>query len=156
VFLAVPFANALLGEFSSRKASAVGLTWDFHYKCRVAFEVTPYLLNGHLNTQKHGLKELFHIVLGLLQQVVQRQQQSTPEKDDWLLFTTCLNAIDAVMNWEFASTGDAGLFRLLAGADVEWSPQPTQKFPEEWRDFLLAPEFTDLFFSVTFITKCLL
>lgn len=35
----VAFGNALLDEFSSTKASKVGLSWEFHHKTKLYFEV---------------------------------------------------------------------------------------------------------------------
>lgn len=37
--IGIAFANALTDQFSSTKASVVGLSWEFHHKCKVFFEV---------------------------------------------------------------------------------------------------------------------
>ncbi|KAL1917900.1 uncharacterized protein VTP21DRAFT_3734 [Calcarisporiella thermophila] len=142
--LAVSICNALVDEFSSTKASSVGLTWNFHQKCRELFE-------------SYYLRRIFEIVLQILHQQVAHlhmkfsdNTHANPAENTLLAQSVSLS--EKIMNWDFASTDDnvlAGFFAKDGDVDDDVpirSKSPA--FPPNWRDLLLNHEVLEIFFKL--------
>ena len=129
--IAVPFVMAIVNEFSSRKASAIGLTWEFHFKCRESFE-------------KRGLRELFETVLNTVQHIVHQQTHLTTDKP---IFGSCISAIECVLHWDFINAKEfAGNFKHHTVAFGE--SRRADHFPKEWSRLLVSAEFLNLMFQL--------
>ncbi|CAG8506555.1 3260_t:CDS:10, partial [Acaulospora colombiana] len=151
-------ANALVDEFSSSKASNVGLPWDFHKKCKDFFEET-YLL------------PIFDQVLRVLHQQLQiytanGTQYSQPYHNGHIshhdlsrdaLLAISINLAEKILCWDFVSKNDS----LLAGTfsddkddiieDELFITAKTREFPASWRGHMMHGEVLRLFFRVILI-----
>jgi len=83
---------AVVKEFSSTKASALGFTWEYHFQCRRGFET-------------EALAQVFMFALNVLNDLLalpptQLQQQGS-------LFNACIGLAELILQWEFTGSGDA-------------------------------------------------
>ena len=119
---------AILEEFSSRKATAVGLTLDFHYNCRRVLE-------------REGLRTLFEMALTLLQRL-----KPPLEPQDQPIFTHAVAAVEMILEWEF--TNDTAAWHRLR-CSTQWNlPVAHQRFPKHWQPLILNADFLQLFFNL--------
>ncbi|CAG8487571.1 16369_t:CDS:10, partial [Gigaspora rosea] len=156
----VALANELVDEFSTTKASSVGLPWDFHKKTKEFFEAT-FLL------------PLFEMVLRILHQRSQlylekqlsqsftnghghtttiNNLQNDLRRDTILEIS--LNLVEKILYWDFTSKNDS----LLAGTfakegndiieDALFITAKTREFPVSWRSHLIHNEVLRMFFTL--------
>ncbi|KAF0521385.1 armadillo-type protein [Gigaspora margarita] len=156
----VALANELVDEFSTTKASSVGLPWDFHKKTKEFFEAT-FLL------------PLFEMVLRILHQRSQlylekqlsqsftnghghtttiNNLQNDLRRDTLLAIS--LNLVEKILYWDFTSKNDS----LLAGTfakegndiieDALFITAKTREFPVSWRSHLIHNEVLRMFFTL--------
>ncbi|CAG8460237.1 11248_t:CDS:10 [Acaulospora morrowiae] len=158
----VGLANALVDEFSSTKASNVGLPWNFHKKCKDFFEAT-YLLPifDHVLRILHQRLQM-HTTNGIqYSQPYANGHQigvatSIPHHDlshDSLLAMS-LNLAEKILCWDFVSNNES----LLAGTfskdendiieDELFITTRTREFPASWRGHMMHDEVLRLFFRL--------
>ncbi|KAI9025604.1 armadillo-type protein [Hyaloraphidium curvatum] len=132
--LSLGLLHALLGEFSSEKSSSVGLTWDFHNRCKAAFE-------------KEELRHVFDIALQVVRAALGSDSWWYPYADGQNLVGSALAALAACLSWDFSKKDTA------LGTTISKRPQEidevvgTPDFPETWRDVLVRPDVLDAFFT---------
>ncbi|KAI9318087.1 armadillo-type protein [Dichotomocladium elegans] len=140
--IGITLASALLDHFSSTKATATGLSWEFHHKAKVFFED--------------------HVLLGLFEQSVTRlhavvsQQRQQQQPDE--LINELVTLLEKILQWEFESTSKTvvlpGTFaktdREDDYVDRENGPGAVKKtytiFPKTWRPVVANTEVLWLFF----------
>jgi hypothetical protein len=88
--LSVSLISSLLNEFSSDKASAVGLPLEFHLYCRKSF-------------QDEQLLSLFTLILNIMHPIT----TSISKKSDLetRLLGLCFAALEKILSWDFATDG---------------------------------------------------
>lgn len=148
--MVVSLIGALFSEFSMRKASQVGLNYDFHQKALISFEVCLTVVFSFkcfwrilLNVQEHSLRPMFEMILSVLQD----SMQNVAEGNQLKMMHSCLTSVEFVLTWEFSWQFDAinSSFKL---ANRCWEAFQSPDFPTSWRSVLLNPGLLDLFFSV--------
>ncbi|KAJ3089378.1 Exportin-4 [Quaeritorhiza haematococci] len=148
--IALSLLNALIDEFSTDKASAVGLPWDFHHRCRRSFE------EGELRRIFQIILQLLHAFMHGHQQHVQHHPQATLSHEDKAFLGQCVVAAEKVLSWEFAMPNDellAGTFDNRGGSgggadDSSSDLTVSTRFPASWREILVRPDVLDLFFQL--------
>ncbi|KAG0179452.1 Exportin-4 [Apophysomyces sp. BC1034] len=141
--LGAALANAMIDQFSSTKSSTVGLSWEFHNKCKVFFET--------------------HIILPILQQALTKlhdtvsscQYISSPPP---ALLVELLELLEKIFQWEFDSTNAD---HVLPGSfsrtgidydnfDKEDGPTSAKRtftiFPRDWQPVVGNSDVLWLFF----------
>ncbi|RKP27749.1 armadillo-type protein [Syncephalis pseudoplumigaleata] len=124
--VALALYNAVLDEFSSSKASRIGLTLHYHQECRVSF------------TEDHLLR-VFQSILRVIHQEIQGRQVN-----DALRYGTLL--LEKVFSWDFTQRRRFTLSRDSAVSEQEIAGE-TPDFPLSWRDTLLDPAVLSFFFE---------
>lgn len=133
----------LLAEFSTDMSTAVGLTWDFHQKCRQSFETVE-------------LRRVFEDALTWLSSYCDSINsargvvKTNGEEDNAKL---CLGIVNHVLMWEFTcfSSTMAGSFENITNSTANSSDDITSgtgKFPATWTNLLIRPQVIDLLFRV--------
>jgi len=81
--------KALLSEFSFlNRSSDIGLTWEFHLRCKKAFEV-------------QALKQVFMLVIQNLQQF-SHTQLNLLSRDGTLALVRMLSLAEQILSWDFS------------------------------------------------------
>ncbi|KAI9593610.1 armadillo-type protein [Syncephalis fuscata] len=124
--VALALYNALLDEFSSTKASRIGLTLHYHQECKISF-TENYLLR------------VFQAILRVIHQEIQGRQVN-----DALRYGTLL--LEKVFSWDFTQRRRFTLSRESAISDQEIRGE-TPDFPLAWRETLLDPAVLSFFFE---------
>ncbi|KAJ3156024.1 Exportin-4 [Geranomyces variabilis] len=133
--VALSVFSALVDEFSSDRASAVGLPYNFHVKSRKTFE-------------EGELPPVFLIVVQILQHLMGTGAGMREEKDVRLL-TTCMEILSKCLSWEFVSADDNPLLGSLApNSNYRARARHLGSFPTSWRDLLIRADFIDMFFQL--------
>ncbi|KAL1930141.1 hypothetical protein VTP01DRAFT_1295 [Rhizomucor pusillus] len=142
--IGIAFANALTDQFSSTKASVVGLSWEFHHKCKVFFESNISL-------------PLFQECMTLLHAFVS-QTQSLPVPPPPIL-VELIALLEKLMQWPFETTDNNTLPRTFQkDKDIDddfdktdgpgTSARSFTVFPKSWRLLLTNHDVLWLFFMV--------
>jgi len=137
--VALTLLLAITREFSSTRASAVGFTWEFHFKCRRSFEESE-------------LPRIFSIVVDTLTSFLAANTGLSTMIQEPLasVFVSALALAEQVFQWEFTyfELGKlAGHFKNSesSGETAEYSAfQP----PKSWRPVILNDQFLPMFFHV--------
>ncbi|KAJ3397901.1 Exportin-4 [Lobulomyces angularis] len=116
--------NALISEFSSTKASAVGLPLDFHIKVKTIFE-------------KEALKNIFAMILNILSQGEQQLD----------FFKCCIELIEAILSWEFSNNAPFQK-SVIKSSDNDEEKQTVSNFPANWKDIILRKETIEVIFQI--------
>lgn len=147
--LSLMLLNGLVSEFSSEKSAQVGLTWDFHNRCKAAFE-------------KSELRHVFDIALQVLRAALDSRDWWANAPDGQVLVNAALAALSSCLSWDFAKD-DTCLKTTFAKRGEEYEDvMTTPDFPETWRDVLVRPDVLDTFFlayvrfqdNVGYLSKC--
>ncbi|XP_064627537.1 exportin-4-like isoform X2 [Lineus longissimus] len=128
--IACSVMTALLNEYSTTsRSSSIGLPWEFHNKCKKAF-------------QEYELKKMFAYMMPVLGQLVNYNGPMNPEIT--LMFHKFLALSEQVLSWEFVQNfiprrqiGSFGCAQF-----VTLKPTPV------WREVLLDPQVLDVFFKL--------
>ncbi|TPX33725.1 hypothetical protein SmJEL517_g03402 [Synchytrium microbalum] len=140
--LSMSLLMALINEFSSGKASAIGLPWSFHYQCRKSFEKT----------------ELQHIFQMALQVLFTSLPEVTAistfdeSSDTGVLVASIVAVSETILQWEFTDTDNTmgGAFERNVLPDTNAAEDEAKSqvsvFPESWSALLVRPDVLDLFF----------
>ncbi|RUS18081.1 hypothetical protein BC937DRAFT_89166 [Endogone sp. FLAS-F59071] len=151
--LGIALASALVDQFSSTKASSVGLSWEFHHRCKVAFET-------------HFLLRLFELTLTTLHKQLSYEQHAqdlatggrgvTAPLENLLLRESVVLA-EKILQWEFETAVDEG-GRILAGTFAKQAIEEDEvfsaatrrsaAFPKTWRGVVANREVLWLFFTL--------
>lgn len=109
--------SALLNEFGSDKASAVGLPNEFHLRCHRSFEVFMDAPLGTFPLIKFPkqmerllplLGQLFTVMHPLTSQIT-----GALSPDQGAVLGLCFNVLDKILSWEFLQTGMITLDRQM-------------------------------------------
>ncbi|KAK2170788.1 hypothetical protein NP493_1142g00027 [Ridgeia piscesae] len=128
--VACSMLSALLTEYANTSCSSrVGLTWEFHHKCKVAFEETD-------------LKQAFVFCLQVLHEL---DSVAMPlSREVTAVFNRVLSITQQILSWEFLPKN---IPRRLIG-----SFKPTHnvafKPPAGWRDIVLDHALVDMMFRI--------
>ncbi|KAI9103836.1 armadillo-type protein [Phlyctochytrium arcticum] len=122
----------ILDEFSSDRASAVGLPYDFHIKVRMSFE-------------EGELRHIFQVLVQLLQHNLQNGIRMESQADMDLILTT-VTGIEKVLGWTFVRPGDNALQGRLETKPHVADTSSAGNFPIGWKDFIIRPDVIDMFF----------
>lgn len=92
--------TALVSEFSSEKASAIGLPWDFHNQCKKTFENTTLI-------------QMFEFTLGQLRPLLENVISSGADPS---LLKLALGILDQILSWEFCPehAGNKRIYRKFS------------------------------------------
>lgn len=156
--MALSLLLAITREFSSTKASAVGFTWEFHFKCRRSFEVSSACM--HLKCrlrplippiifQDSELPRIFSIVIDVLKGLVNLNGTGYTE-EVVNVFITALALSEQIFQWEFTyyDLGKlSGHFKKNdTGESAEYIAfQP----PKSWQPVVLNDQFLPMFYHVS-------
>ncbi|RKP09404.1 armadillo-type protein [Thamnocephalis sphaerospora] len=124
--VALAFYEAILDEFSSTKASRIGLTLHYHQACKNEF-TEKYLLG------------IFEAVLRVI-----HQEMQTQKINDALRYSTLL--LEKIFSWDYTSRGRFTLSRDTAVSEQEMAGE-TPEFPASWKSTLLDPTVLSFFFD---------
>ncbi|KAI8817434.1 armadillo-type protein [Fimicolochytrium jonesii] len=125
---------ALLDEFSSTRASAVGLPYDFHVKSRQLFE-------------EGELRHIFQVVYHVLQHFMNTKEYLQDALSSELLITAMSVAQKAV-DWEFLTPEENALSGSFRTNQEERRTSQPGYFPASWKEFIVRPDVIDLFFQL--------
>jgi hypothetical protein len=127
--LAIQLIRAVLQEFTTTKASAMGLTFEIHMKSRQSFESR---------------------FLGLfLQMTVQSIEEMIQIKEAWydtLLLDTCLHVLESILDWKFGLTFME--FENFSKMTSSIHETDIRRPPEAWATLLLSGPFSSLVFNL--------
>ncbi|CAL1532791.1 unnamed protein product [Lymnaea stagnalis] len=126
--VACSMLTSLLNEYSyTSRTSTVGLTWEFHIKCKRAFE-------------QSDLKRVFMFSLQVLNQI--EAQPSPLSREATAFLNRILSIAEQVLNWEFTPRGVRMHHAFVS------NPNATLKPPISWRDVILDKTTLSLFFRI--------
>ncbi|XP_059177669.1 exportin-4-like isoform X2 [Physella acuta] len=126
--VACSMLTSLLNEYSyTSRTSSVGLTWEFHIKCKRAFE-------------QSDLKRVFMFTLQVLNEI--EAQPSPLSREATAFLNRILSIAEQVLNWEFTPRGVRMHHAFVS------NPNATLKPPESWSDVLLEKNTLSLFFRI--------
>ncbi|CAG8534913.1 8397_t:CDS:10, partial [Dentiscutata erythropus] len=154
----VALANELVDEFSTTKASNVGLPWDFHKKTKEFFEATFLLPLFEMVLRILHQRSQFYIEKQLSQNFTNGHGHTTNNLQNDLrhdtLLTISLNLVEKILYWDFVSKNDS----LLAGTfakegndiieDTLFITAKTREFPANWRSHIIHNEVLRMFFTL--------
>ncbi|GAB1608778.1 exportin-4-like [Argonauta hians] len=121
---------ALLNEYASAsRASNVGFTWEFHFKCKRRFE-------------EEDLKRVFLFAIQVLNEL--EKQPSPLSREATAVMNRLLSIAEQVLSWEFTPKA---FFRRYVGC-FESTQNVILRPNDTWRDTLLDPELLKLLFRV--------
>ncbi|XP_071113997.1 exportin-4-like [Haliotis cracherodii] len=128
--VACSMLTALLNEYSSSsRTSNVGFTWEFHTRCKRAFE-------------EKDLKKVFMFSMQVLNEL---NAQPTPlTREATAVLNRVLSITEQVLSWEFTPKT---LIRKHVGC-FSINQNITLKPNASWRDTLLDPTVLGLFFKI--------
>ncbi|XP_041355105.1 exportin-4-like [Gigantopelta aegis] len=128
--VACSMLTALLNEYSSSsRTSSVGFTWEFHIRCKRAFE-------------EHDLKKVFMFCLQVLHEIDQEPNPLTREAI--AVLNRVLSIAEQVLCWEFTPKT---LVRKHIGS-FESNQNITLRPNETWRSTLLDADMLNMFFKI--------
>ncbi|ESO89303.1 hypothetical protein LOTGIDRAFT_106479, partial [Lottia gigantea] len=128
--VACSMLTSLLNEYSSSsRTSNTGFTWEFHTKCKRAFET-------------NNLKKVFLFCLQVLNEI--DAQPSPLTREATAVLNRVLSITEQVLSWEFSPKS---LLRRRVGL-FETNNYVTLKPNEAWRDTLLDRNILQLFFKI--------
>lgn len=138
--LALAVLHSVISQFSTHKATAIGLTFEVHYRCRKSFESA----------------ELGRTFMMVMQQLRDHAQMgpaamATPELRELLLMT--VRVAETILYWDFTSINASNMSNYFQSPDADAQTQPANVLfapPAEWRDVLLSPGMLQVFFTVRF------
>jgi len=132
--IAVALLLSIVREFSSSKASAVGFTWEYHFKCRRTFE-------------EKELPSIFSIAIELLKSLLSLNSLSAEEFVS--LFAAALGLVEQILNWEFAYYDLGKLSGYFKKAETgEASENLVFQPPKSWQPFIINQAFLPMFFQI--------
>ncbi|RUS87296.1 hypothetical protein EGW08_004976 [Elysia chlorotica] len=127
--VACSMLTSLLNEYSyTSRTSSVGLTWEFHIKCKRAFELSD-------------LKRVFMFSLKVLNEIESQPSPLSREATAFLNRILCI--AEQVLSWEFTLPG-----AKLHSHAFNTNPNASLRPPESWRDVLLEKSTLSLFFRI--------
>ncbi|VDI81588.1 Hypothetical predicted protein [Mytilus galloprovincialis] len=127
--VACSMLTALLNEYSSSsRTSSVGFTWEFHAKCKRAFE-------------EKDLKRVFQFALQVMNELERQPEPITREAT--AVLNRLLSISEHVLCWEFTPK----VFRRHIGS-FEMNQNVPLKPNKNWRDTLLDKSVVELFFKI--------
>ncbi|GFR98351.1 exportin-4 [Elysia marginata] len=127
--VACSMLTSLLNEYSyTSRTSSVGLTWEFHIKCKREFELSD-------------LKRVFMFSLKVLNEIEAQPNPLSREATAFLNRILCI--AEQVLSWEFTLPG-----AKVHGHAFSTNPNASLKPPESWRDVLLEKSTLSLFFRI--------
>ncbi|XJO74025.1 hypothetical protein BDV3_004907 [Batrachochytrium dendrobatidis] len=129
---------ALLEEFSSKKATALGLPWNFHHDCQVSFE------RSHLQVVFESILRSIHNEL--------RSPQFLSTIDGKKILNHNLFCAEKILSWTCISGSPATLApacSVVNSNEEEFYDAPN--FPATWRTVLLSPNVLGLFFQIAML-----
>ncbi|KAJ8315064.1 hypothetical protein KUTeg_007214 [Tegillarca granosa] len=128
--VACSMLTALLNEYSSSsRTSSVGFTWEFHTRCKRAFE-------------ENDLKRVFLFALQVLYEL---DKQPTPlAREAVAVLNRLLSIAEQVLCWEFTPKT---IIRRHIGS-FEMNQNAPLKPNSKWRQTLLDKNMVDLFFRM--------
>ncbi|ORX44664.1 hypothetical protein BCR36DRAFT_586032 [Piromyces finnis] len=136
--LAVLFFSNLLEEFSSDKATKIGLPFDFHVKCRQLFE-------------EMELKQIFETVISVVNQLISNDAWKS-DRTALDLLAACVTTLEKILNWNFAVlSSNFSSFNIRQGMDDDNQHVKTL-FPDSWCDIFSRPEIIQILFRICNIT----
>ncbi|CAH1799119.1 unnamed protein product, partial [Owenia fusiformis] len=128
--VACSILTSLLDEFSSTsKSSKIGLTWEFHSKCKRSFEDAD-------------LKKVFSFCLQVLHEL--EKCASPLNRDVTYLSIRFLTITEQLLNWQFSSRHP---IRNRIGSFMIYGSVPFRPL-ETWQDVILDRGVLDLFFKI--------
>nr|KAI8759106.1 exportin-4 [Biomphalaria glabrata] len=126
--VACSMLTSLLNEYSyTNRTSTVGLTWEFHMKCKRAFE-------------QSDLKRVFMFTLKVLNEI--EVQPSPLSREATAFLNRILSIAEQVLSWEFTTRGGS------INHAYSSNPNASLKPPSGWRDILLDKNTLSLFFRI--------
>lgn len=138
--LGASLLGVIVDEFSSLKATAVGITLESHYRARKAFEASD-------------LGPIFSRIMNLLAEQASGQGDqgalATAQSREYLRQT--LGVAEAVLYWDHSTINANTVLSYFQKNDSDTSTEPLQLVfspPQEWRPILLNPNTLGVFFSV--------
>ncbi|CAI9742263.1 exportin-4-like isoform X1 [Octopus vulgaris] len=121
---------ALLNEYASAsRASSVGFTWEFHFKCKRRFE-------------EEDLKRVFLFAIQVLNEL--EKQPSPLSREATAVMNRLLSIAEQVLSWEFTPKA---FFRRYVGC-FESTQNVILRPNDTWRDTLLDGDLMQLLFRV--------
>ncbi|KAL5009683.1 hypothetical protein ScPMuIL_011988 [Solemya velum] len=132
--VACSMLTALLNEYSSSsRTSSMGFTWEFHTRCKRAFE-------------ENDLKRVFLFALQVLNEI--EKQPSPLPREATAVLNRLLSISEHVLCWEFTPKSNIlsnfnGFFSIL-----QMNQNITLKPNDTWRETLLDKNMLQLFFRV--------
>ncbi|XP_020623322.1 exportin-4-like [Orbicella faveolata] len=122
--------KALLNEFAFlTRSSDIGLSWEFHVRCKKAFEVQV-------------LQQIFMLVVQTLQQSL-LTELSLLSPEDISALVRLLSLAEQILNWDFSHYHHKRC--PLLG---EMAPVTLFKPGSSWRELLFDPALVELFFKL--------
>ncbi|ORY03726.1 hypothetical protein K493DRAFT_311626 [Basidiobolus meristosporus CBS 931.73] len=130
--LGIRLFSALTDEFSSTKASSIGLSWDFHFACKQSFE-------------RVYLRKILEQDLKILHEQLSRGDALHGAKCSEGLKAT-VSLAERILTWEFSE--QCG--QLMVGSFGDASDELVKKLvlPEDWTEILLNHDVLNLFFQL--------
>ncbi|KAH9500213.1 Exportin-4 [Bulinus truncatus] len=126
--VACSMLTSLLNEYSyTNRTSTVGLTWEFHMKCKRAFE-------------QSDLKQVFMFTLKVLNEI--EAQPSPLSREATAFLNRILSIAEQVLSWEFTTRGGS-IHQAYCS-----NPNASLKPPAGWKDVLLEKSTLSLFFRI--------
>eukprot|EP00833_Pecoramyces_ruminatium_P009872 jgi/Orpsp1_1/1183904/evm.model.c7180000087169.1 len=136
--LAILFFSNLLEEFSSDKATKIGLPFDFHVKCRQLFE-------------EMELKQIFETVIGVVNQVISNNSWES-DRASLELLSACVVTLEKILNWNFSVlSSNFSSFNIRQGMEDDNQHVKTL-FPESWSDIFSRPDIIQILFKICNLT----
>lgn len=128
--VACSLLTALLNEYASAsRASSVGFTWEFHFKCKRTFE-------------EQDLKRVFLFAVQVLHEL--EKQPSPMSREATAVMNRLLSITEQVLSWEFTPKA---FFRRHVGS-FESTQNIILRPNDTWRDTLLNDDLMQLLFRV--------
>ncbi|KAG1473236.1 hypothetical protein G6F56_001072 [Rhizopus delemar] len=147
--LGLALSSALIDQFSNIKSTTIGLSWEYHHKCKMFFE-TEVLL------------QLLQQVLGKLHAFV-NQCPKPLEVDPPALLTEMIVLVEKILHWEFALEAKpvlAGTFSKDNDSDdfdKEDGPSSVKNsfvvYPKRWQPVIGHSQVLWLFFMTYAVVK---
>ncbi|XP_076466305.1 exportin-4-like isoform X2 [Babylonia areolata] len=130
--VACSMLSALLNEYStSSRMSSVGFTWEFHMKCKQAFE-------------QSNLKRVFMFSLQVLHEIEESGDQLSREVT--AVLNRVLTIAEQILSWEF--TPRHNYHRVYPSGSFVTSQNVSLRPNEAWKDILLREDTLSLFFRI--------
>ncbi|KAI9273596.1 armadillo-type protein [Sporodiniella umbellata] len=147
--LGLALSSALIDQFANVKSTTIGLSWEYHHKCKIFFE-TDVLL------------QLLQQVLGKLHAYVNHCPKPL-EVDPPALLTEMIVLVEKILHWEFVLDAKpvlAGTFSKeddLDDFDREDGPSSVKSnyvtYPKRWQPVIGHSQVLWLFFMTYAIVK---